>query len=135
MLAVAHFFLSSASFALHPASPAIFHQLNVRFSTTFAPQLRSSSSTTSLRNSWAPGVASTLATRLAEYDITLLDASVSGGDAGPIAGTLSIMVGGDEETFKRCMPIFQAMGKTIVHVGGVEQARCSRPVIRSWLPW
>jgi len=64
-----------------------------------------------------PVVASTLAARLAEYGITLLDAPVSGGDAGAMAGTLSIMVGGDEETFKRCMPIFQALGKTIVHVG------------------
>src|SRR5204863_8479095 len=45
-------------------------------------------------------------------------APVSGGDKGAIAGTLSIMVGGEEETFKRCMPIFQALGKTIVHVGG-----------------
>jgi 2-hydroxy-3-oxopropionate reductase len=66
----------------------------------------------------APAVASMLAARLAEYGITLLDAPVSGGDAGAIAGTLSIMVGGDEETFKRCAPIFQALGKTIVHVGG-----------------
>ena len=65
----------------------------------------------------APVVASTLAARLAEYGITLLDAPVSGGDAGAMAGTLSIMVGGDEETFKRCMPIFVALGKTIVHVG------------------
>ena len=64
-----------------------------------------------------PVVASTLAARLAEYGITLLDAPVSGGDAGAMAGTLSIMVGGDEETFKRCMPFFQALGKTIVHVG------------------
>ena len=47
----------------------------------------------------------------------MLDAPVSGGDKGAIAGTLSIMVGGDEEVFSRCMPIFQALGKTIVHVG------------------
>ena len=66
----------------------------------------------------APAVASRLADRLAEHGITLLDAPVSGGDKGAIAGTLSIMVGGDEETFQRCMPIFQALGKTIVHVGG-----------------
>jgi len=65
----------------------------------------------------APVVASTVAARLAEHSITLLDAPVSGGDKGAIAGTLSIMVGGDEETFHRCMPIFQALGKTIVHVG------------------
>jgi 2-hydroxy-3-oxopropionate reductase len=66
----------------------------------------------------APVVASTLAARLAEHGVTMLDAPVSGGDAGAIAGTLSIMVGGDADTFKRCIPIFQALGKTIVHVGG-----------------
>ena len=65
----------------------------------------------------APVVAGTLAARLAEHDVTLLDAPVSGGDTGAIAGTLSIMVGGDEETFMRCVPIFQALGKTIVYVG------------------
>jgi 2-hydroxy-3-oxopropionate reductase len=65
----------------------------------------------------APVVASTLAARLAEDGITLLDAPVSGGEKGAVAGTLSIMVGGDEETCKRCLPIFQALGKTIVHVG------------------
>ena len=47
----------------------------------------------------------------------MLDAPVSGGDKGAIAGTLSIMVGGDEDTFQQCMPIFQALGKTVVHVG------------------
>ena len=66
----------------------------------------------------APVVASTLAARLAEHGVTLLDAPVSGGDTGAIAGTLSIMVGGDEATFRRCVPIFQALGKTIVYVGG-----------------
>ncbi len=66
----------------------------------------------------SPVVAITLAARLAEQSIIMLDAPVSGGDKGAIAGTLSIMVGGDEGTFERCMPIFQALGKTIVHVGG-----------------
>jgi len=47
-----------------------------------------------------------------------LDAPVSGGDKGAIAGTLSIMVGGEEEDFQRAMPLFEAMGKTIVRVGG-----------------
>jgi 2-hydroxy-3-oxopropionate reductase len=65
----------------------------------------------------SPIAARHLAGRLAEQGITVLDAPVSGGDKGAIAGTLSIMVGGDEETFKRCLPIFQAVGKTIVHVG------------------
>ena len=47
-----------------------------------------------------------------------LDAPVSGGDKGAIAGTLSIMVGGDTEAFERAKPVFEAMGKTIVHCGG-----------------
>jgi 3-hydroxyisobutyrate dehydrogenase len=50
----------------------------------------------------------------AEY----LDAPVSGGEGGAIAGTLSIMVGGKEETFAVSLPILQAMGKNIIHVGG-----------------
>ncbi|HJT57120.1 MAG TPA: 2-hydroxy-3-oxopropionate reductase [Ktedonobacteraceae bacterium] len=65
----------------------------------------------------SPVATQTFATRLAERKIAMLDAPVSGGDKGAIAGTLSIMVGGDEGTFQRCLPIFQAMGKTIVHVG------------------
>jgi 2-hydroxy-3-oxopropionate reductase len=46
-----------------------------------------------------------------------LDAPVSGGDIGAQNGTLSIMVGGGESAFKRAMPIFQAMGKTILLIG------------------
>jgi len=65
----------------------------------------------------SPLITSTLATRLAEHGIIMLDAPVSGGDKGAIAGTLSIMVGGDEDAFQQCLPIFQALGKTIVRVG------------------
>jgi len=50
--------------------------------------------------------------------VHFLDAPVSGGEGGAIAGTLSIMVGGDAEVFSGCLPIFQAMGKNITHVGG-----------------
>jgi 3-hydroxyisobutyrate dehydrogenase len=50
--------------------------------------------------------------------IDFLDAPVSGGEGGAIAGTLSIMVGGKEETFTACLPLLQAMGKNIIHVGG-----------------
>jgi 2-hydroxy-3-oxopropionate reductase len=64
----------------------------------------------------SPIVTRTLADRLAERGIAMLDAPVSGGDKGAIAGTLSIMVGGEEDAFQRCMPIFQALGKTVVHV-------------------
>lgn len=47
-----------------------------------------------------------------------LDAPVSGGPAGAEAGTLIIMVGGDKEAFHQALPVFQAMGKTIPHMGG-----------------
>jgi 2-hydroxy-3-oxopropionate reductase len=65
----------------------------------------------------SPVITSTLAARLAEHGVIMLDAPVSGGDKGAIAGTLSIMVGGDEDAFQHCLPIFQALGKTIVRVG------------------
>ncbi len=65
----------------------------------------------------SPVVAKNVAQQMAERGVNMLDAPVSGGDKGAIAGTLSIMVGGDEETFNHCIPIFQAMGKTIVRVG------------------
>ncbi|WP_164589221.1 NAD(P)-binding domain-containing protein, partial [Pseudomonas viridiflava] len=47
-----------------------------------------------------------------------LDAPVSGGEVGAKAGTLSIMVGGDEKTFERALPLLQSMGKNITLVGG-----------------
>jgi 2-hydroxy-3-oxopropionate reductase len=47
----------------------------------------------------------------------MLDAPVSGGDKGAIAGTLSIMVGGNEADFERALPVLRALGRTIVHVG------------------
>ncbi len=46
-----------------------------------------------------------------------LDAPISGGPEGAKAGTLSIMAGGEREAFERARPVFQAMGKTIVHMG------------------
>ena len=65
----------------------------------------------------APAKAIEVNNALAARGASALDAPVSGGDKGAIAGTLSIMVGGDAADFDRAMPIFQAMGKTIVHVG------------------
>ena len=47
-----------------------------------------------------------------------IDAPVSGGDVGARNATLSIMVGGDTDAVERVMPLFQAMGKNIVHQGG-----------------
>jgi len=68
-------------------------------------------------SSIAPSTARELAERAAAAGAEMLDAPVSGGDKGAIAGTLSIMVGGSEAAFARALPVFEAMGKTIVHVG------------------
>lgn len=57
------------------------------------------------------------ARRLAEKNCDMLDAPVSGGEKGAIEGTLAIMVGGKQEVFERCLPIFRALGKTIVFTG------------------
>ncbi|MFQ5828157.1 MAG: NAD(P)-dependent oxidoreductase [Candidatus Methylomirabilia bacterium] len=46
-----------------------------------------------------------------------LDAPISGGPEGALAGTLAIMAGGDEQAFQKALPVFQAMGKTVVHMG------------------
>ena len=66
----------------------------------------------------APATSVEVNAALRERGARALDAPVSGGDKGAIAGALSIMVGGEAEDFQRAMPLFEAMGKTIVHVGG-----------------
>ena len=65
----------------------------------------------------SPAFTRQLADRLAALDVSLIDAPVSGGQAGAIAGTLSIMAGGPEAAFQRVLPLLQAMGGNIVHVG------------------
>ncbi len=65
----------------------------------------------------SPQATQRIAARLGQKEVHMLDAPVSGGEQGAIKGTLSIMVGGDAEVFERCKPIFEAMGKNIVHVG------------------
>jgi 3-hydroxyisobutyrate dehydrogenase len=66
----------------------------------------------------SPKATEALASRLAEKKVAMLDAPISGGSEGAVKGTLSIMVGGAGEQFRRALPVFQAMGKTITHVGG-----------------
>lgn len=65
----------------------------------------------------APDTSITIAKKLREADVEALDAPVSGGQSGAEAGTLSIMVGGSEAAFNRALPVFQKMGKNIVHIG------------------
>jgi len=64
-----------------------------------------------------PATARAVAARLAEKGVSSLDAPVSGGDIGARNATLTIMVGGPVEIFEKTLPVFQAMGKTITHVG------------------
>jgi 2-hydroxy-3-oxopropionate reductase len=64
-----------------------------------------------------PASARTIAEALGEKGVQCLDAPVSGGDIGARQGTLAIMVGGPAEALEKAMPVFQAMGKTITHVG------------------
>ena len=65
----------------------------------------------------APGATRELALRLAGKGIAMLDAPVSGGSWGAEQGTLTIMAGGARETFDRCLPVFEAMGKSITLMG------------------
>lgn len=58
-----------------------------------------------------------IAKQLSAAGIEMLDAPVSGGEQGAIDGTLSIMVGGPVDVFERILPLFQSMGRNIVHVG------------------
>ncbi len=64
-----------------------------------------------------PAAARSIAADLAEQGITFLDAPVSGGEVGAIAGTLSIMVGGDPVAFDKVQPLFACIGKSVVYIG------------------
>ncbi len=66
----------------------------------------------------SPLLARQLAQTARERGVRMLDGPVSGGDVGARDGTLSIMVGGEDEDFERARPLFEVMGETVVHVGG-----------------
>jgi 2-hydroxy-3-oxopropionate reductase len=66
----------------------------------------------------APGATRRMAEILRASGVEMLDAPVSGGEAGAVQGTLSIMVGGRPEIFDRVRPVLERLGRTIVHVGG-----------------
>ncbi|MBU8809117.1 2-hydroxy-3-oxopropionate reductase [Mycolicibacterium goodii] len=64
-----------------------------------------------------PDVSMELAKQAAEHDLHLIDAPVSGGEIGAKNAALSIMIGGAADDVSRAMPVLEAVGKTIVHVG------------------
>ncbi|MDX9698712.1 MAG: 2-hydroxy-3-oxopropionate reductase [Rhodocyclaceae bacterium] len=65
----------------------------------------------------APAAAQSMAARLGEQGVVMLDAPVSGGEVGAINATLTIMVGGDEAAFGAVRPLFEAMGRTVSLIG------------------
>src|SRR4029453_4840411 len=65
----------------------------------------------------SPIVSKKVGEALGAKSVKMLHAPVSGGEKGAIDGALSIMVGGDKAVFDAVLPIFQAMGKTITHLG------------------
>ena len=68
-------------------------------------------------SSISPVVARKLTLEAERRGLDMLDAPVSGGEAGAISASLSIMIGGKTSAVDRAMPVFQALGKNIVHVG------------------
>lgn len=76
----------------------------------------------------APAAARAVGERAARAGVDFLDAPVSGGEAGAIAGTLSIMVGGAAAAVDRARPIFQALGKRVTHMGPTGQGQMTKLV-------
>lgn len=65
----------------------------------------------------SPSMSRRLASACLERGVHFLDAPVSGGVEGAVAGTLTVMVGGDAEAFARAQPVFDAVGGKVQHVG------------------
>lgn len=70
-------------------------------------------------SSIAPLASREVAAKLAEKGVQMLDAPVSGGQPKAIDGTLSVMVGGKQEVFDRCLPVFKTMAASVVRVGDI----------------
>ncbi len=80
----------------------------------------------------APAATRRLAEELAARGVDMLDAPVSGGEQGAIDGSLSIMVGGKPDVVARVRPLFECMGKNIVHVGDAgagQVAKCCNQIL------
>ena len=70
-------------------------------------------------SSIVPLISQKMADEASRKGIDMLDAPVSGGEPGAVAGTLAIMVGGKQDVFDRCLPILDVMGRSVVRVGDV----------------
>lgn len=74
----------------------------------------------------APGVAKHIAGEVCTRGGSFLDAPVSGGKTGAEAGTLTLMVGGDDADVARATPIFNVIGKSVVHCGPVSSGQLTK---------
>ena len=76
----------------------------------------------------SPKATRVIAAQLATKQIAMLDAPVSGGSEGAKNSTLSIMVGGETDQLERAMPVLQAMGQTITHVGPIGAGQTTKAI-------
>lgn len=76
----------------------------------------------------SPGLAREMHAKLKEKGIGILDAPVSGGPEGAKQGTLSIMIGGDDDVFAKARPALDAVGKTITHIGPAGAGQITKAV-------
>ncbi len=76
----------------------------------------------------SPDATRRFAERLAEQDVAMVDAPVSGGSEGAQQGTLTIMVGGADGDVERARPILAAMGRSITHMGPIGAGQATKAV-------
>lgn len=76
----------------------------------------------------SPSVTRHIAKKLDSKAIKMLDAPVSGGSEGAQNGTLTIMVGGESEAFEKALPVLEAMGKTITHIGPIGAGQLTKAI-------
>ena len=83
-------------------------------------------------SSIAPSTSRKLSGEAARKGVKVLDAPVSGGEPGAIQGTLTIMVGGEQAAFSRCLEVLKVLGKNITYVGDAgagQAAKLSNQII------
>ena len=74
----------------------------------------------------SPIFAQSFSSRLSGIGLEFLDAPVTGGDSGARDATLTIMVGGKKDVFKRCRPILEQLGKSIVYMGNAGSGQATK---------
>ena len=76
----------------------------------------------------SPAATRKMGQALAQKGIKMIDAPVSGGSEGAINATLAIMIGGETQDVEKAMPVLEAMGKTITHVGPLGAGQITKAI-------